>query len=275
MQETHHLIYKTHEFAKQKSEYALVIPVINEGERLASLLDRMGYLDIFQKFDVIVTDGGSTDGSVAETRLRARGVNTLLVKQSEGSLGTQLQCAYNFALNRGYRGVVTIDGNNKDNPAGVFRMKRVLDEGIDFAQGSRFISGSIHTNTPWMRLAAVRLVHAPLLSLFSGHKWTDTTQGFRGYSRKLLKDTGLCLFREELSDYNLLFYISKRAPQLGFRCVEVPTERNYPLGTETPTKIVGVVALARILTSLLIVCFGWYDVKGKSKSRTWFKGKSM
>ena len=261
MRDTSHLRYSTHEFAQEHAKYAVVIPVINEGDRLISLLDRMVVLQIPDQFDVIIVDGGSTDGSVALEKLQSRAVNSLVVKHSEGALGAQLQCAYDFALNRSYHGVITIDGNNKDNPAGIFSMRSALEDGVDFAQASRFIRGGKHSNTPLSRLLAVRLIHAPLLSLSSGFHWTDTTQGFRGYSRLLLEDSTLSVFRRELDNYKFLFFVSHRTPKLGFRCIEIPSERLYPSGSSVPTKILGIGSLVKVLVSLIQVVSGKYDCK--------------
>ena len=46
------------------------------------------------------------------------------------------------------------------------------------------LSGGGHAiNTPPVRYAAVRLIHAPLVSL-GAHQWfTDTTNAYRAYSR--------------------------------------------------------------------------------------------
>jgi dolichol-phosphate mannosyltransferase len=265
IRKNNHLRYNTHEFAQKQSDYALVVPVINEGARLSKLLERLIALGIPKKLDIIIVDGGSTDGSVDKDRLARLEINSVLIMESLGALGTQLQSAYEFALNRGYKGTVTIDGNNKDNPEGVFRMMEALNHGVDFAQGSRFIKGGVHENTPLLRLFAVRLFHAPLLSLSSGFRWTDTTQGFRAYSRRLLEDPNLHLFRPEFFDYTLLFYVSHSAPRLGFRCAEIPTERIYPRGQTTPTKIKGLNALAKIVKSLLLVCSGHYSLDKTSK----------
>jgi hypothetical protein len=40
--------------------------------------------------------------------------------------------------------------------------------------------------------------------MFSGFHWTDTTQGFRTYSRKMLLDPEIALFRDLMSTYELL-----------------------------------------------------------------------
>lgn len=260
IRKTNHLKYRIYDFETKKSDYALVVPVVNEGARIIRLLERMIALELPKTVDVIVVDGGSTDGSIDSIRIAHEGVNTILIMESKGALGAQLQCAYDFALNRGYKGTITIDGNNKDNPAGVIKMIEALENGVDFAQGSRFIKDGVHENTPLIRLLAVRLVHAPLLSLASGFRWTDTTQGFRAYSRRLLEDPKLNLFRPEFSDYTLLFHVSQSAPRHGFRCLEIPTERIYPSGQTTPTKIKGVRSLAKVAIALVLVCSGRYSL---------------
>lgn len=70
-----------------------------------------------------------------------------------------------FALDRNYKGVLTIDGNNKDSIEDVPEFIAKLQEGYDLVQGSRFIRGGHAINTPPVRYAAVRLIHAPLVSL--------------------------------------------------------------------------------------------------------------
>ncbi|MFN3706498.1 MAG: glycosyltransferase, partial [Thermoflexales bacterium] len=101
--------------------FCVVIPVINEGERIRRLLQRMATHRIADVADIIVVDGGSTDGSLALESLRQHGVRGLLVKTGPGKLSAQLRCAYAFALEQGYQGIVTIDGNNKDDPEAIPR----------------------------------------------------------------------------------------------------------------------------------------------------------
>ena len=106
--------------------YCVVIPVINEGERIKSLLKRMEAERISSIADIIIVDGGSTDGSLELDSLQQVGVRGLVVKKGPGKLSTQLRCAYAFALDQGYQGIVTIDGNDKDDPDGDGDL--VLDE---------------------------------------------------------------------------------------------------------------------------------------------------
>lgn len=248
----------------QRHSYSLVIPVINEGGRIKNLLDRMSKLRIDDIADIIIIDGGSTDGSLDLNMLQTRGVRALLVKTGHGKLSAQLRCAYAFSLNQGYAGIVTIDGNNKDDPEAIPRFIDALKKGFDFVQASRFIPGGISENTPKLRNFAIRYIHAPMLSLFSGFYWTDTTQGFRAYSRKMLLDPNVAPFRDVFSTYELLAYLSYRVPNLGYRCLELPTIRRYPATGEIPTKISSIMGNLLVLRVLICACFGAYNPINKN-----------
>lgn len=245
-------------FRGRTLDHCVVIPVINEGARIRRVLERMQTLGLGVVVDVLIADGGSDDGSLEPRVLKELGVRALLVKTGPGRLSAQLRCGYAFALDRGYRGVLTIDGNDKDDPAAIPSFVAALEAGVDFVQASRYVAGGVAENTPLVRELAIRWLHAPALRLASGYAWTDTTQGFRAYSRKLLLDPRIAPFRSVFSDYELLAYLSYRAPRLGYRCVELPTTRRYPSG-ETPTKISSVRGYVSLLRALGRSCLGRYN----------------
>ena len=238
--------------------WCVVIPVINEGARIGRLLARLASLNIDAQADIIIVDGGSRDGSLAPELLERERVRGLLVKIGPGKLSAQLRCAYAFALDQGYEGIITIDGNDKDDPEPIPRFIQALEQGVDFVQASRFIAGGVAVNTPKSRDVAIRYLHAPALSLSSGFHWTDTTQGFRAYSRRLLCDPRVAPFRDVFANYELLAYLSHRAPSLGYRCIELATSRRYPEG-EVPTKISAFRGNLSVLMVLLKACAGRYN----------------
>lgn len=242
----------------RRHPWCVVIPVINEGERIESLLSRMAALKINSIADIIIVDGGSTDGSLELDSLQQKGVRGLLVKTGPGKLSAQLRCAYAFALDQGYEGIISIDGNDKDDPEAIPRFIEALKQGVDFVQASRFISGGVAENTPKSRNFAIRFIHAPMLSLSSGFRWTDTTQGFRAYSRKMMLDPNIAPFRDVFKTYELLAYLSHRVPKLGYCCLELPTIRRYPKG-EVPTKITSFKGNLSVLQVLCRACSGFYD----------------
>jgi hypothetical protein len=190
--------------------------------------------------------------------LQKKGVRGLILKTGAGKLSAQLRCAYAFALDQGYEGIISIDGNDKDDPKAIPAFIDALNHGVDFVQASRFISGGEAENTPMSRDFAIRFIHAPMLSYASGFRWTDTTQGFRAYSRKMLLDQKVAPFREVFNTYELLAYLSYSAPRLGYKCLEIPTIRRYPKG-EVPTKISAFKGNLLVLAVLFRACFGSYD----------------
>ena len=122
-----------------KCATALVIPVLNENGRILEQLQRIQVYSA--NVDVIVADGGSTDGSLDIDNLERLGVTALLTKQDIGKLSAQLRMAFSFCLEQGYESVITMDGNNKDGVEGIERLNHALNNGFDFVQGSRFVKG--------------------------------------------------------------------------------------------------------------------------------------
>ena len=107
-------------------------------------------------------------------------------------------------------------------------------------------------------ISRIRFIHAPALSFSSGFSWTDTTQGFRAYSRRILLDQRVVPFRDVFISYELLAYLSYRIPKLGYVCRELPTTRQYPAG-EVPTKIGGLKGNLAVLKILFKACLGHYN----------------
>ncbi|MBR4725210.1 MAG: glycosyltransferase family 2 protein [Lachnospiraceae bacterium] len=229
--------FESTEYSGKTKDYVLLIPIINEGDRIRKELFRAFKHGVSEYADIVICDGGSTDGCTSEKILRKLGVNTLLVKKDEGRQGAQLRMGIWWALRRGYKGIITIDGNNKDSIEDVPRFVEKLEEGYDLVQGSRFIKGGRAVNTPIVRLAAVRLLHAPVISLTARKHFTDSTNAFRGYSARYLTDERVQPLREVFVTYELLAYLSVRASQIGMKVCEVPVTRRYPKKGKTPTKI--------------------------------------
>ncbi|MBL1209093.1 glycosyltransferase family 2 protein [Geminocystis sp. GBBB08] len=251
--------YLTSEIAQKKSKYCVCIFVINEGEKIQKQLQKMQ--DISQNIDIIIADGGSTDDSLNLDFLKNVHIRTLLTKQDRGKLSTQMRMAFAYALMEGYEGIITIDGNNKDDPSAIPMFVEALEQGYDHIQGSRFIPGGKAINTPWARYWAVRLIHAPLISLASGFKYTDTTNGFRGYSRQFLLDEKVAPFRDVFSAYELHYYLAIRSVKLGYKVKELPVTRAYPNQGPTPTKISPIKGNLIVLLTLFKACLHQFNLK--------------
>ncbi len=251
--------YEAFALAPRKNRYAVCVPVINEGGRIQKELARMKAAGVNEAADIIICDGGSSDGSLSFDILKKAGVKTLLVKKGPGKLGAQLRMGYSYSLLKGYEGIVTVDGNNKDNVEAISDFLKALDEDYDFVQGSRYIEGGRALNTPMIRALAVKLIHIPVISWLAGFKYTDTTNGYRAYSKKFLLDPRVQPFREIFETYELLAYLSVAAAKLGFRVKETPVIREYPASGAVPTKISALGGNFKLLKILLDLYFEKYN----------------
>ena len=243
----------------KKKNYLLVIPNLNEGAELTKLIKKIFFFKINKLVDILVVDGGSNDNSINLSFLK-KNINTLIFVKNNTGLSRQLQYAYSFSKKKNYFATVTIDGNGKDDPRRIVNFIKKIENGFDFVQGSRFIKGGKELYTPLLRIFAIKFIHAPILSFFSGFKWTDTTQGFRCYKNILFKDSNLSIFRNIFQKYELLAYLNYKVPRLGYNCVEIPTNRIYKknIGAQN-SKIKGVVGHWVIFKTLLKTCLGFFD----------------
>lgn len=245
------------EYSPKKNKYCICVFVINEGKKIQKQLIKMekyaGYIDI------VIADGGSTDGSLPPTFLIKHKVRTLLTKRGPGKLSSQMRMAFAYVLDQGYSGTLVIDGNGKDDVSSIPDFINLLEKGYDHIQGSRFIKGGHAINTPKSRLLAVKLIHAPIISVASRRRHTDTTNGFRAYSKRLLLDKDINIFRDIFSTYELHYYLAIEASKNGnYRCVETPVTRTYPKKSKTPTKISPITGNIKIIKILLNSALGRY-----------------
>jgi dolichol-phosphate mannosyltransferase len=260
-----------HELKPKGTKYCVIIPIINEGERIKEQLTRMKPLT--EMIDIILADGGSNDGSTELSFLRSLGVRSLLVKKDKGKLSSQLRMGFAYALDQGYQGMITVDGNNKDGVEAIPDFIRELDAGYDFVQGSRYVPGGQAINTPVVRDFAIKIIHAPVISLAAGKRFTDTTNGFRAFSRRYLMDPRVQPFRDIFETYEILAYLSVRASQLGMKTKEIPVTRKYPDDGKIPTKISSVrgnLQLMKILGKLIMKSYNPKEemINGKKGSHS-------
>jgi glycosyltransferase involved in cell wall biosynthesis len=249
--------YKEYVFKEKINKYALVIPVLNEGERIRKQLKELNSLNF--NVDIIISDGNSNDKSLELDFLKMKNVTAMLVKKDIGRLGAQLRIAYSWCLLRGYSGIITIDGNGKDGVDSIAKMINMLNIGFDYIQGSRYAEGGIAKNTPFLRNICNRAIHVPLISFAGKYKFTDTTNGFRAYSRTYLMHPRLKPFRPLFNNYELLFYLTIRAKNIGMNVTEIPVKRIYPKSGDIPTKITGLRGMLQILKQTILASVGYYN----------------
>lgn len=249
--------YQIMEYRPKQKRFCVIVFVINEGCKIRSQLKLMKPHADF--VDIIIADGGSTDGSLDDAYMIEKSVRAKLIKTDTGRLSAQMRMALSYSIKSGYDGCITIDGNNKDDPGAIPAFVKALESGYDHVQGSRFIDGGIGENTPFLRLLGIKMVHAPLISISAGRRYTDTTNGFRAYSKRFLNDERVAPFRHIFSHYELHYYLAIRAGRLGYNIKEIPVKRVYPVKGKIPTKISPIKGNLLILKTLIKACLHQYD----------------
>lgn len=252
--------FDLNELSKKKHKYCVCVFVINEGKKIQNQLKKMSkYAD---QIDIVVADGGSTDGSLEPSFLKEQKVRALLTKRGPGKLSAQMRMALAWALHEGYEGVVVVDGNGKDDISAIPSFIKSLEDGYDHVQGSRFIPGGKAINTPLSREIGLHLIHAPLISVASGKRHTDTTNGFRAYSSRLLADDTIAVFRNTFQTYELHYHLAIEASRdKQYKTTEIAVTRAYPAKGKTPTKISPIKGNAHVMGVLLKAVTGKYRKK--------------
>ncbi len=243
-------------FHAKMRPYALIIGVYNEDTKFTRQLDALQ--PFREQVDIIIADGGSTDGATSADALMGRARALLINTDLQRGLSVQYRGALHYALEQGYAGVIMMDGNGKDGVEAIPRFLNKLREGYDFVQGSRFLPGGHHERTPLDRVFGIRFVFNPIMYLGSGFHYTDAMNGFKGVSRQLLEDRRVQPFRDVFVRYSLQYYLNYIAPRLGFRVCEIPVSRVYPADDSPYSKIGGLRGRLMILAELFATVIGRY-----------------
>lgn len=199
-----------------------IAPCTNEVGRIGTVISAMPR----EVTQALVIDDGSTDGTGDDAR-RA-GARVIRVPGRRG-VGAAIRTGLRVAVREGYDVAVVLAGNTKDDPRQIPRLLEPIAAGhADFVQGSRWLRRETSLGPmPLHRRVATR-VHPLLFTAVTGRFVTESTNGFRAISRRLLDDPRLTLDAPWLDGYQLEPWLYLRAIRLGYRTVEVPVRKVYP-----------------------------------------------
>jgi glycosyltransferase involved in cell wall biosynthesis len=128
-------------------DVSLVIPVYNERENLAPLVEEIAAALAGRRYEIVAVDDGSSDGSLQELKALKRVHPELHIVAFAANAGQSAALAAGFRAARAGV-VVTLDADGQNDPADV---PRLLDE---LARGGSAVVGyrASRRDTAWKRL---------------------------------------------------------------------------------------------------------------------------
>lgn len=232
-------------------------PIYNEHNKVKSVIERFLKSSAFHKADYLIVDDCSTDGTSEVIKsYAASGVKTIRHPQRRG-VGGAIKTAMAYAIEGGYDVLVIMAGNDKDDPNEIMDVVNpILDEGYDFIQGSRYLKRQEHFgDMPFYRRIATK-VHPWLMSLITGRRVTDSTNGFRAMRVSLFNDKRIDWKQQWLDTYELEPYLLYKSIVLGYKFKEVPVKKIYPARQLGYTKMKAFTGWWSILRPLVYLGLG-------------------
>jgi dolichol-phosphate mannosyltransferase len=204
--------------------------------------------------ELVVLDDGSTDRTAEISR--SLGATVISLGATIG-VGAALRAGYKYAVEHGYDVAVVMAGNNKDAPEEIPLLLEPIAEGrADFVQGSRFLNRKANFGPmPYYRRLATR-VHPLIFSVVARRYVTESTNGFRATTRRVLTDPRINLDQSWLDEYELEPYLYLRTIQLGYKTAEAAVTKIYPPKKLGQTKMKPITGWWSILRPLFYVGLG-------------------
>jgi dolichol-phosphate mannosyltransferase len=200
---------------------AVVIPALNEAGKIGRVLDK---LPRDGRFEAIVVDDGSTDGTGDEAR--AHGAALVLRHEVRGGVGAAIRDGWLAGLERGRPYLALVSGDDQHEPAELSgALDTLLASGADYVQGSRWMRGGRVIGDSGGRGFGTR-VYSVLFSLLVFRRITDATNGFRVFRSAILADPKIDIRQSWLDSYDLEPYVLYKAVRR-HTVIEVPCTVRY------------------------------------------------
>jgi dolichol-phosphate mannosyltransferase len=193
------------------------LPTYNEKENLEPMLHALGDKGVH----VLVVDDNSPDGTgeLADRLAAQLDYVEVLHRERKEGLGPAYLAGFRRALDAGAELVLEMDCDFSHDPAAVPQLIAAMDEGVDLALGSRYVTGGSVGNWGFLR----RFVSAGgswYARLLLGVPVRDLTGGFKCYRRRVLETIDLDAIASK--GYAFQIETTYRTLRAGFRVAEIP-----------------------------------------------------
>lgn len=195
-----------------KMKICVVIPTYNEAKTITALINQIR----LQGFEIVVVDDGSKDNTAI---IAADSGATVLRNPDNEGKGVSLVKGFNYALDKDFDAVVTMDGDGQHLPQDIpFFIKAAECSDSAVFVGNRM---SHPENMPFLRILTNKLM-SYVISKVARQRIYDTQCGFRLIKKGALKKIDLATRKYEIESEMLI-----KASRLGFRIESIPIRTVY------------------------------------------------
>ena len=238
------------EEAPREPHVAVIIPALNEAGKIGRVLDK---LPRDGRFEAIVVDDGSSDGTGDEAR--AHGAAVVVRHEVRGGVGAAIRDGWKVALERERPYVALLAGDDQHEPAELAgALDHLLATGADYVQGSRWMKGG-HVFGPTGGRGFGTRLYSLVFSALAFRRITDATNGFRVFRSAILRDPAINIDQDWLSSYDLEPYVLYKAIRRKYRVLEYPCTVRYH-AKEGYTKMRGLRDWWRLFRPAVLLRFG-------------------
>lgn len=190
--------------------YSVVVPVLNEQESLAQLLQEIAAVSqAYDDWEVIFVDDGSTDSSWEVIEQLAASQPQVSGIRFRRNFGKAAALSAGIAQSR-FPILITMDADLQDNPREIPRMLEALDAGNDVVSGWKQVR-----HDPLGKTFPSKVFNA-LVGWMTGVRLHDHNCGFKTYRREIF---------DEIRLYGEMHrFIPVLAADRGFRITEISVE---------------------------------------------------
>ncbi len=187
---------------------SVVIAALNEARNLPYVFANLPP-DVFE---VIVVDGASTDGTIDVARAIRPDVR--IVCQPRPGKGSALIAG--FEASRGDI-IVALDADGSTDASEISRFVAALENGADYAKGSRFLDGGGSADITPLRRLGNRVLRTTV-NMMHGTRFTDLCYGYNAFWRWCLPQLEL-----DCDGFEVETVMNIRAARARLRVAEVPS----------------------------------------------------
>ena len=198
-----------------RAKWLVAIPIYNEAKYVDEILDEVAKY----ASDVLVINDGSVD-STADVLANRGDVHVITHSENRG-YGAALQSAFQYAINEGYEGVVTMDCDGQHQPK---RIPRFIEAAgaADIVSGSRYLKKYDGDDAPPAeRMFINRRLTAEINNRLGFHL-TDAFCGFKAYRTSALRQ-----MRITDAGYAMPLQLWVEAAAAGLTVIEIPVPLIY------------------------------------------------